>query len=871
MTGQAGQFQPDGQVLRRPGRRSSGLLRISWWLGLASAVVLLCISFNRGGLWDPYELRNAELARRLAHQIFGVNLSQLGTEQNAYVTWRQLAQGELSVTSPAFGFAVFGVSDWAGRLPSLVWGVLAILSTWVVMGRLVGRLAQVMSVLILATLPLFAWQSRTILGDAATMGTLALATSGLMLACIDERPGSKPTRWFSQLLFWSMAVIGLGAGILCRGILVGVSVPTLSVGLGCLFGRASIGTSLVRNLRAAMLIGVGLISAVIGVREVSIAPRGFSLLLGATLSATRQSSPFDMAMANLLHQTFPLSAFLPVACAIALKRPRSDAETSGRERIVARVLTFTVVLCLATCALMLTRGVSIPFPAVMALSGLSGLAIVRLHRQDGMSALSGAIVLTFAVLLFADFTNMPEKVLLTTGVVGAPFPETFVAEGQLWLRMALAILGWGSACIAVANGLRAARRIGTRERYRALFERIHSAFGGQLVGGFVLVETALVTTSLLQRAHDQGWISVPAFDVVQRLVGPLLSWAWVVPPVVLILVPLGYTTLEVVVQWLTMTGPRVVSHAQGRFVHAVGAHGSRGLPWDRIRVSPGLMAGLTLVASGFVICNCHAPALAEQLSPKRAFLNYASHAGSDDSIALLGIKPESAGYYLGAEPKSFQDVEAAAKWLQSSGNQRRWLTFGTDHLAELNAAFRAAAAGRNLVIVDPLGGNVLLATNRLEGTERDFNPLGADILAHPPPTAHAGTTEFGGVLRLVGWDIKSNSGGSVSTLRAGRVYELNFVFQVLGTTNVDWQVFVHLDGGGRRHNGDHDPVVGRYPTTLWQPGDVVVDRHQMVLERGAVPGPHTLFMGLFRGNRRLEVTAGSHEDNRVKLGELEVK
>jgi 4-amino-4-deoxy-L-arabinose transferase-like glycosyltransferase len=334
MTGQAGQLQPSGQNLLPSVRSGWGSLTAFPLAWLLLALVLLVGPFNRGGLWDPQELRIAELARRLSLQLFGSNAAHFGAEQFAQVTKSQIGQGELGVTSPALGFALFGGSDWAGRVTSLAWGAVTLSCLWMVMGRLAGRIAQVTSVLLLATLPLFAWQSRMMLGDAPTIGSLALSTSALLLAQLDRQAGvTHRSSWRRPLFFWAMAFLGLVAGVLCRGILIGVSVPTLSVGIvGMAQRRARHGSQPLAWVASVLLLGVGSVATVIGVREVLTGPAGFSFWLGATLTDASQPSSFVAALSSLLHQTFPLSAFLPVGIAVALTRSASADARGVRER-----------------------------------------------------------------------------------------------------------------------------------------------------------------------------------------------------------------------------------------------------------------------------------------------------------------------------------------------------------------------------------------------------------------------------------------------------------------------------------------------------------------------------------------------------------
>lgn len=62
--------------------------------------------------------------------------------------------------------------------------------------------------------------------------------------------------------------------------------------------------------------------------------------------------------------------------------------------------------------------------------------------------------------------------------------------------------------------------------------------------------------------------------------------------------------------------------------------------------------------------------------------------------------------------------------------------------------------------------------------------------------------------------------------RPGQGVNVTFYFRVLEGPEEDFKVFVHVDDrGGRseRLNGDHMPARGRYPMSLWRPGELVRD------------------------------------------------
>ena len=84
-------------------------------LGLAALVLLPVLA--KSGIWDPYELDAADLARRIAINTFGAADLALPKAANGMPTLSDLRMGELPFTSMALAFKVFGVRDWSGACP----------------------------------------------------------------------------------------------------------------------------------------------------------------------------------------------------------------------------------------------------------------------------------------------------------------------------------------------------------------------------------------------------------------------------------------------------------------------------------------------------------------------------------------------------------------------------------------------------------------------------------------------------------------------------------------------------------------------------------------------------------------------------------
>ena len=116
-------------------------MRRNWLVGLASLLALggLIAGIRAGALWDPHEVTVAELARRIALNLLGGASLAIPGADNGVPIRADLGRGELPFTSAALGFRVFGLSDWAGRLPLALWAVIGVASVHAAAARLWNR------------------------------------------------------------------------------------------------------------------------------------------------------------------------------------------------------------------------------------------------------------------------------------------------------------------------------------------------------------------------------------------------------------------------------------------------------------------------------------------------------------------------------------------------------------------------------------------------------------------------------------------------------------------------------------------------------------------------------------------------------------
>ena len=109
-------------------------------------------------------------------------------------------------------------------------------------------------------------------------------------------------------------------------------------------------------------------------------------------------------------------------------------------------------------------------------------------------------------------------------------------------------------------------------------------------------------------------------------------------------------------------------------------------------------------------------------------------------------------------------------------------------------------------------------------------------------------------------------------VRPGKKYHLKTDYKVLANVGAEWEAFIHIDGFHRRHNGDHKPMEGKYPMSLWLEGDYLLDDHEFTLEPNFSPGAYTIYFGLYSGETRLKVKSGPADaDHRIIGGTLNVQ
>jgi 4-amino-4-deoxy-L-arabinose transferase-like glycosyltransferase len=167
-----------------------------WALLMVFLLALLLFQMGGRGLNEPDEGRYAEIAREAlepGHSWLEPRMADLGHYDKPPLIY--------GVT--ALSFRLFGLNEWAARVPSLLGALLTLAGLGWAAARLYGTRVAFLAVLISGTL-LHLWAlGRMLAPDMFLCGWCTLA----MAAWVETRFRSAPWRWwFLQVIFWTLAL-----------------------------------------------------------------------------------------------------------------------------------------------------------------------------------------------------------------------------------------------------------------------------------------------------------------------------------------------------------------------------------------------------------------------------------------------------------------------------------------------------------------------------------------------------------------------------------------------------------------------------------------------------------------------------------------
>jgi 4-amino-4-deoxy-L-arabinose transferase-like glycosyltransferase len=296
-------------------------------------------------------------------------------------------------------------------------------------------------------------------------------------------------------------------------------------------------------------------------------------------------------------------------------------------------------------------------------------------------------------------------------------------------------------------------------------------------------------------------------------------------------------------------------------------------------------AALGLLLAGMLVVAASGASLQRQYRDEalarpdfRAVADYVeNHAGPDDAVVLIGghsypafdyyfdgnlqVHPMPAGLLpTTREPLNQRAITELGQI--ATGRERLWLVLWQYRLADPTEVVLS---------------HLLRTCSRLDVGQTFhkvalllFSVADCDLTARPGP-AHPLHVEFGGQIRLVGYDLEPTA------VAPGATLHLALYWEAMGEINTNYTTFVQLLGPDGHIHAQHDRVTGddAYPTSHWQPGVVIRNAHTLAIGPNVQPGTYDLIAGLYVNKRdlpRLPVTYPAEViDDAVILTKIQVE
>jgi 4-amino-4-deoxy-L-arabinose transferase-like glycosyltransferase len=160
------------------------------------------------GLFDPWETHYGEVGRQMARRNDFISLYWPGSPLDTEHFWSKpvLTFWLMALSMKVFGiggaglpageFALSSRAEWAMRLPFCLMALPALLGVYLPVSRFVSRRAGLLSVLALATFPMFSLIARQAMTDMAFIGPMTLGLGLCAMALFDDKDEVLPRkRW----------------------------------------------------------------------------------------------------------------------------------------------------------------------------------------------------------------------------------------------------------------------------------------------------------------------------------------------------------------------------------------------------------------------------------------------------------------------------------------------------------------------------------------------------------------------------------------------------------------------------------------------------------------------------------------------------
>ncbi|MFH1130853.1 MAG: hypothetical protein V1754_05920, partial [Pseudomonadota bacterium] len=152
-------------------------------------------------------------------------------------------------------------------------------------------------------------------------------------------------------------------------------------------------------------------------------------------------------------------------------------------------------------------------------------------------------------------------------------------------------------------------------------------------------------------------------------------------------------------------------------------------------------------------------------------------------------------------------------------------------------------------------------------TAEDLKFVKEHILKEAPAMKYKVDADLEGKATYLGLDVDP------AVITPGVQFTLTHYWKV--HTSLDgWKLFVHINDPGKKKytNADHKPIEGRYPVSVWKPGEIIRDIHKVTIPRDWGSDKAIVYVGLWQSQSVRMKVKGKHDgENRIMAATIDVK
>ncbi|MCB0227056.1 MAG: hypothetical protein KDI02_25380, partial [Anaerolineae bacterium] len=143
-----------------------------------------------------------------------------------------------------------------------------------------------------------------------------------------------------------------------------------------------------------------------------------------------------------------------------------------------------------------------------------------------------------------------------------------------------------------------------------------------------------------------------------------------------------------------------------------------------------------------------------------------------------------------------------------------------------------------------------------------------DLVTDNPTPQFIVNQTLGDQITLLGYDLEV--GGSPQP-SADSALTLTLYWQAATTPVADYTTFLHLRDVSNQNAAQKDspPADGRYPTSLWSPGEIIIDEITLPLDQ-VEPGQYTPTIGLYEPASGARLTVPGSPANEIVLSSIQL-